>query len=95
MIPRTNGCCIRTVRCAFSCRVFIVLAVSLLAVFPFVYAFGYYPSGAPPLFQNAPAFGFWIWVFVIFSSLAIFGQDVASFFPSLCRCTSSIVAPGM
>ena len=61
-------------------RIFVpylfVLAVSLLAVFPFVYAFGYYPSYAAPLFQNAPAFDFWTWVFMIFSTLAIFGQDV-------------------
>ena len=62
-------------------RIFVpylfVLAVSLLAVFPFVYAFGYYPSYAAPLFQNAPAFDFWTWVFMIFSTLAIFGQDWA------------------
>ena len=55
---------------------FVLAAISLLAVFPFVYAFGYYPSYAAPLFQNAPAFDFWTWAFVIFSTLAIFGQDV-------------------
>jgi peptidoglycan/LPS O-acetylase OafA/YrhL len=53
-----------------------VLAVSFLAIFPFVHAFGYYPSYAAPLFQNAATFDFWTWSFVIFSTLAIFGQDV-------------------
>jgi peptidoglycan/LPS O-acetylase OafA/YrhL len=61
-------------------RIFVpyifVLAASFLAVFPFVHAFGYYPSYAAPLFQNAPAFDFWTWVFVIFSTVAIFGQDL-------------------
>ncbi len=61
-------------------RIFVpylfVLGVSFLAIFPFVHAFGYYPSYAAPLFQNAPAFDFWTWIFVLFSTLAIFGQDV-------------------
>jgi peptidoglycan/LPS O-acetylase OafA/YrhL len=54
-----------------------VLAASILAVFPFVHAFGYYPGYAAPLFENAAALDFWTWAFVAFSNLAIFGQDVA------------------
>jgi hypothetical protein len=74
MIPRTQMAVVFEPCVARFRAVFLSFWQSSPGGFSLVYAFGYYPSCAAPLFQNAPAFDSWIWVFVIFSSLAIFGR---------------------